>query len=246
MAIFGHIKYSNIIDQYVNFENLANSAFLLFRLSTAEEWSIVYEILSVEPPYCDDRTHPSDCGNKILATVYLMSYIFLTTHILTNIFVAVILDSYKESIAEENYVFKEDNLRSFYDDWKWYDPKATQFIAYEELSTFLDELNSELKVAKPNQIAVSFMDLPIAVGNKVHCLDVLKGIMKIKLGTVEDTEAFRILCNQMQVKYEKMFPELKGSRFIQTTMNMKRMDRAARIIQTRMKEYQFLKKSLSK
>ncbi|GBM70253.1 Sodium channel protein 60E [Araneus ventricosus] len=246
MSLFGHIKHHSLIDDFVNFETLINSAILLFRLSTAEDYDSVYKDLTTEYPFCDPDKIPKQCGNKVIATFYLLTYVFLTNHLITNIFIAVILDNYKEAIAEERFIFKEDNLISFYKDWKQYDPKATQFIAYEKLSTFLDGLNSELRVAKPNKVALAFMDLPITAGNKVHCLDVLKGIMRVKFGTVEDTEEFRKLCEKMQQKYENMFPELKGSRFVQTTMNLKRMDRAARIIQNRLKEYKAVKQMYSK
>ncbi|XP_055932065.1 sodium channel protein 1 brain-like [Argiope bruennichi] len=241
MSLFGHIKHHFFIDDFVNFETLINSAILLFRLSTAEDWDSVYRELTVEYPFCDPDKIPKECGNKVITSFYLLTYIFLTNHVITNIFVAVILDNYKEAIAEEKFVFKEDNLISFYKDWKQYDPTATQFIPYEKLSAFLDGLNTELRVAKPNQVALVFMDLPIALGNKVHCLDVLKGIMKVKFETVEDTEEFRKVSERMQLEYEKMFPELKGSRFVETTMNLKRMDRAARIIQNRLKEYKEIK-----
>ncbi|CAL1286543.1 unnamed protein product [Larinioides sclopetarius] len=246
MWIFGHIKKHSVINNFVNFENLVNSAILLFRLSTAEDYDSIYKDLTLEYPFCDPKKIPKECGNKVIATFYLLTYVFLTNHLITNIFVAVILDNYKEAIAEESFIFKEDNLISFYKDWKQYDPKATQFITHEKLSTFLHGLNSELRIAKPNQVALAFMDLPITVGNKVHCLDVLKGIMRVKFGTVEDTEEFRKLREKMQQKYEKMFPELKGSRFVETTMNLKRMDRAARIIQNRLKEYKAVKQMYSK
>lgn len=39
----------------------------------------------------------------------------------------------------------------------------------------------------------------------------------------------------MEEKYKRLFPELKGSRFIHTTLQLRRMDRAARIIQAKLK-----------
>ncbi|CAL1286545.1 unnamed protein product [Larinioides sclopetarius] len=135
MWIFGHIKKHSVINNFVNFENLVNSAILLFRLSTAEDYDSIYKDLTLEYPFCDPKKIPKECGNK--------------------------------------------------------------------------------------------------------------GIMRVKFGTVEDTEEFRKLREKMQQKYEKMFPELKGSRFVETTMNLKRMDRAARIIQNRLKEYKAVKQMYS-
>ncbi|GFU03648.1 sodium channel protein 60E [Nephila pilipes] len=246
MSLFGNVKHSGLIGEFVNFKTVISSAFLLFRLTTAEEWQMLYSDLSKRPPDCRIEEEFNDCGNQGMATIYILTFIFLTNHILSNIFTAIILDNYKQAVAEDKYIFKEDNLKSFYKDWKRFDPMAIQFIPYEDLSTFLNELNTELRIAKPNQIALSFMELPVTAGNKVHCLDVLKGIMKVKFGTAEDTPLFKILCNQMQLKYEKMFPNLKGSRFVHTTMNLKRMDRAARIIQARVKQLRKSKSFISK
>jgi len=52
-------------------------------------------------------------------------------------------------------------------------------------------LDPPLGVPKPNIVALVSFNLPIARGDKIHCLDILHSLVKYVLGHVEDTEDFR-------------------------------------------------------
>ena len=67
-----------------------------------------------------------------------------------------------------------------------YDPHATQFINFAQLSDFIASLDSPLGIPKPNILALVSFDLPIAKGDKIHCLDVLHSLTKYTLGFVDD------------------------------------------------------------
>ena len=67
-----------------------------------------------------------------------------------------------------------------------YDPHATQFINFSQLSDFIASLDSPLGIPKPNILALVSFDLPIAKGDKIHCLDVLHSLTKYTLGFVDD------------------------------------------------------------
>lgn len=86
----------------------------------------------------------------------------------------MILENYIEAIMQENDIINDDNLNDFYKVWKEFDPKATQFISYEQLPDFLDQLNKEMRIPKPNNIPIAYMNLPLMEGRKIHCLNVLK------------------------------------------------------------------------
>ena len=72
-----------------------------------------------------------------------------------------------------------------------YDPHATQFIRFMQLSDFIASLDPPLGIPKPNIVALVSFNLPIARGNKIHCLDILHSLVKYVLGHVEETEDFR-------------------------------------------------------
>ncbi len=72
-----------------------------------------------------------------------------------------------------------------------FDPTATQFIKLENVTDFLDNLSPPLQVPKPNITLIVEFDLPIATGNKVHCIDILRAMVKHFLGDIDDSEEFR-------------------------------------------------------
>ena len=72
-----------------------------------------------------------------------------------------------------------------------YDPHATQFINFTQLSDFIASLDSPFGIPKPNTVALVSFDLPIAKGDKIHCLDILHALTKHVLGHVEETEEFK-------------------------------------------------------
>lgn len=72
-----------------------------------------------------------------------------------------------------------------------YDPHATQFINFSQLSDFIASLDSPFGIPKPNTVALVSFDLPIAKGDKIHCLDILHALTKHVLGHVEETEEFK-------------------------------------------------------
>ena len=54
------------------------------------------------------------------------------------------------------------------------------------MSDFIASLDSPLGIPKPNLLALVSFDLPIAKGDKIHCLDVLHSLTKYTLGFVDD------------------------------------------------------------
>ncbi|CAF2093827.1 unnamed protein product [Rotaria magnacalcarata] len=65
------------------------------------------------------------------------------------------------------------------------DPPRSQFIRYEQFSDFADELEPPLRIPKPNQLLLVAMDLPICEDDRMHCVDILDGLTKHFLGTLD-------------------------------------------------------------
>lgn len=118
-----------------------------------------------------------------------------------------------------------------------YDPHATQFISFSQLSDFIASLDPPLGISKPNVVALVSFNLPIAKGNKIHCLDILHALVKHVLGHVEESDDFKKLQDQMDVKFKKQFPTRKELEIVSSTRIWKRQDKAARLIQLTIKEY---------
>jgi hypothetical protein len=115
--------------------------------------------------------------------------------------------------------------------WEKYDPHATQFIKYEQLSDFVGELDEPLGIPKPNEIALVSFDLNVYDGDRLHCVDVLRALVKRVIGKVEDTEQFKDLLSKMEATYNIAFPPRIISSVRTTTIFRKKEDVAAKTLQ---------------
>ncbi|XP_063982973.1 sodium channel protein 60E-like isoform X2 [Diachasmimorpha longicaudata] len=246
MSVFGHVRKQGALDDMVNFETFGRSMQLLFRLMTSAGWNDVLESLMVQPPDCDptptSRQLNGDCGYPLLAITYFTSFIIISYMIVINMYIAIILENFNQAHQEEEIGIVEDDLEMFYIRWSKYDPHATQFIRFSQLSDFIASLDPPLGISKPNVVALVSFNLPIAKGNKIHCLDILHALVKHVLGHVEESEDFRKLQEQMDGKFKKQFPTRKELEIVSSTRLWKRQDKAARLIQRTYREYIAMKK----
>jgi len=73
----------------------------------------------------------------------------------------------------------------YYEKWQLLDPSGAQFIRYDQLSDFVDQLEPPLRIPKPNHLLLVAMDLPICEDDRMHCVDILDGLTKYFLGTLD-------------------------------------------------------------
>ncbi|EFX89321.1 putative voltage-gated sodium channel protein, partial [Daphnia pulex] len=234
MALFGHVVHSGALNEMVNFETFGRSMLLLFRLMTGAGWNDILNPLLIQPPYCDITYHNlpyGNCGSPILATLYLVSFIVLSSMIVINMYIAVLLENFNQAHHEEELGLGEEDLERFYAKWSRFDPYATQFIAFGELSDFVASLDPPLGISRPNMAALVNLDILIASGDRLHCLDILHALTRRVLGDVEDTEHFRKLQEQMDEKFKKQFPNRRELEIVSSTAKWKQRDTAARVIQ---------------
>ncbi|XP_025154885.1 sodium channel protein 60E isoform X2 [Harpegnathos saltator] len=246
MSVFGHVRKQGALDDMVNFETFGSSMQLLFRLMTSAGWNDVLESLMAQPPECDStpnsRQMNGDCGYPLLAITYFTSFIIISYMIVINMYIAIILENFNQAHQEEEIGIVEDDLEMFYIRWSKYDPHATQFISFSQLSDFIASLDPPLGISKPNVVALVSFNLPIAKGNKIHCLDILHALVKHVLGHVEESDDFRKLQDQMDVKFKKQFPTRKELEIVSSTRIWKRQDKAARLIQHSIREFIAMKR----
>lgn len=167
---------------------------------TAAGWNDVLNALVVEEPMCNTdsyrklacgREDEPECVSRMVSVAYFVSYIIITNLIVINMYIAIILENFVEANQDEEIGIVEDDLEMFYIRWSRYDPSATQFIGFNQLSEFLASLDPPLDIPRPNIVAIVSFNLPIARGNKIHCLDILHALVKHALGHVDDSEEFR-------------------------------------------------------
>lgn len=232
---------------------------------TSAGWNDVLESLMIQPPDCEqgESGGNGNCGSPLLAITYFTSFIIISYMIVINMYIAIILENFNQAHQEEEIGIVEDDLEMFYIRWSKYvhfhsqifvgctfihipylmscfsryDPHATQFISFAQLSDFIASLDPPLGISKPNTVALVSFNLPIARGNKIHCLDILHSLVKHVLGHVEETDTFRQLQEQMDIKFKKQFPTRKELEIVSSTRIWKREDKAARKIQRTFRDY---------
>ncbi|KAG8175505.1 hypothetical protein JTE90_009139 [Oedothorax gibbosus] len=209
---------------YGDFSTFARSVVLLFRLATSAGWNDVLDALVAT------NVHPT------LAVVYLVTYIVVTFMVIINMYIAVILENLSQASREDAGISEED-IEMFYVCWSQFDPSATQFIHYNQLSDFVASLDPPLGIEKPNLPALVAMDIPIATGDRIHCLDILHSLVNLVLGAVEDTEEFRSVQRQVDQRFRKSFPTRNLVEITTTTLKRKQQDNAAKVIQRNYKKH---------
>lgn len=98
-------------------------------------------------------------------------------------YIAVILENFSQAREEVQQGLTDDDYDMYYEVWQKYDPKGTEFINYEKLSEFVENLKEPLGIPQPNKLKLVSMDLVICEGNLLHCVDILDALTKNFLGT---------------------------------------------------------------
>merc|ERR1712223_573054 len=143
-----------------------------------------------------------------------------------NMYIAVILENYSQATEDVTEGLTDDDYDMYYEIWQQFDPNGTQYIKYNQLSDFLDVLESPLQIHKPNKYKIISMDIPICKGDLCFCVDVLGALTKDffarKGNPVEETaELGEVTAHSDRPGYEP----------ISSTLWRQREDYCARLIQ---------------
>uniref|UniRef100_A0A8C6XNJ8 Sodium channel protein n=1 Tax=Naja naja TaxID=35670 RepID=A0A8C6XNJ8_NAJNA len=247
MSNFAYVKKESGIDDIFNFETFGNSIICLFEITTSAGWDgLLNPILNSVPPDCDPHLEnpgshvKGDCGNPSMGICFFCSYIIISFLIVVNMYIAIILENFNVATEESSEPLCEDDFEMFYETWEKFDPDATQFIAYNTLSDFVDTLQEPLRIAKPNKIKLITMDLPMVPGDKIHCLDILFALTKEVLGDSGEMDSLK---ESMEEKFMAANPSKVSYEPITTTLKRKQEEVCAIKIQRAFRRY-LLKRSV--
>uniref|UniRef100_A0A8C0HFF6 Sodium channel protein n=1 Tax=Chelonoidis abingdonii TaxID=106734 RepID=A0A8C0HFF6_CHEAB len=231
MANFAYVQWEGGIDDMFNFQTFPNSMLCLFQITTSAGWDgLLSPILNTGPPFCDPNIKGvvGECGKPAAGIIFFVSYIIISFLIVVNMYIAVILENFSVATEESTDPVGEDDFDMFYKIWEKFDPEATQFIEYSALSDFADALAEPLRIAKPNKIELLAMDIPLASGDRIHCLDILFAFTKRVLGESGEMD-------KLKEQTEEKFMAANPSRFfhepITSTLRHKEEEVSAIIIQ---------------
>lgn len=235
MSNFAYVKKEAGIDDIFNFETFGGSIICLFEITTSAGWDgLLLPMLDKEFPDCDPNFEnpgtdvKGNCGNPLMSMAFFCSYIIVSFLVVVNMYIAIILENFNVAQEESGDALCEDDFEMFNETWEKFDLDGTQFIEYSQLSDFCDTLQPPLKVAKPNRIPLMAMDLPLVIGDRIHCLDVLMAVTQMVLGDTLEMAAMR---ESIQAKFVLSNPTSDSFAPITTTVRHKEEEMAAVVVQ---------------
>ncbi|XP_068588558.1 voltage-dependent N-type calcium channel subunit alpha-1B-like isoform X4 [Cebidichthys violaceus] len=187
MQVFGNIELNEetAINHHNNFQTFFQALTLLFRSATGEAWhEIMLACLSNRP--CDrlSGTVGKECGSDF-GYFYFVSFIFLCSFLMLNLFVAVIMDNF-EYLTRDASILGPHHLDEFIRVWAEYDPAACGRITYRDMYEMLRDMSPPLGLGKKCPPRVAYkrlvrMNMPIAEDRTVHFTSTLMALIRTAL-----------------------------------------------------------------
>lgn len=94
----------NSIGSFAHFRNFGMALLVLFRLSTGDNWNGIMKDAMLEPPYCDDSGEDCTkncCANTVIAPLYFTSFCLVSTFVMLNLVIAVLMAELEDAGSEE-------------------------------------------------------------------------------------------------------------------------------------------------
>ncbi|XP_032426013.1 voltage-dependent N-type calcium channel subunit alpha-1B-like isoform X9 [Xiphophorus hellerii] len=217
MQVFGNIELNEetSINHHNNFQTFFQALTLLFRSATGEAWhEIMLACLSNRP--CDKLSGSSgkECGSDF-AYFYFVSFIFLCSFLMLNLFVAVIMDNF-EYLTRDASILGPHHLDEFIRVWAEYDPAACGRICYRDMYKLLRLISPPLGLGKkcPNRVAYKRlvrMNMPIADDNTVHFTSTLMALIRtaLEIKLASGVLAQRLCDADMKREIHRVWPNLQ-------------------------------------
>uniref|UniRef100_A0A8C4YDW3 Voltage-dependent N-type calcium channel subunit alpha n=1 Tax=Gopherus evgoodei TaxID=1825980 RepID=A0A8C4YDW3_9SAUR len=188
MQVFGNIALDDdtSINRHNNFRTFLQALMLLFRSATGEGWhEIMLSCLSNRA--CDKLSGltKNECGSDF-AYFYFVSFIFLCSFLMLNLFVAVIMDNF-EYLTRDSSILGPHHLDEFVRVWAEYDPAACCRIHYKDMYNLLRVIAPPLGLGKkcPHRVAYKRlvrMNMPISDPDlTVHFTSTLMALIRTAL-----------------------------------------------------------------
>ncbi|KAF3696304.1 Voltage-dependent N-type calcium channel subunit alpha-1B Brain calcium channel III [Channa argus] len=172
MQVFGNIELNEdtAINHHNNFRTFFQALMLLFRSATGEAWhEIMLSCLSHR--VCDQRSgfHGKDCGSDF-AYFYFVSFIFLCSFLMLNLFVAVIMDNF-EYLTRDSSILGPHHLDEFIRVWAEYDPAAWESQAMSKRP------KQELRLALKPLSLCNLVGIPVGCLGRIKYLDMYQMLL---------------------------------------------------------------------
>merc|ERR1719412_2710863 len=197
MQVFGNIILNprEDIERHNNFRTFVSGLLVLFRCATGEAWPNIM-LACAEGRPCDPGSLKRNdtagvllepgklCGNPI-TYFYFVTFIFLCSFLMLNLFVAVIMDNF-DYLTRDSSILGAHHLDEFIRIWAEYDPSAEGRIYYSEMYDMLKNMDPPLGFGSkcPDRLAFKKlirMNQPIDEDGTVHFTTTLFALIRENL-----------------------------------------------------------------
>merc|ERR1719412_569967 len=208
MQVFGNMEFDPDTDynRHNHFQTFGAGILVLFRCATGEAWPNIMLACEAGRP-CDpgslkrnlttgELLEPGKlCGNK-LTYVFFVSFVFLCSFLMLNLFVAVIMDNF-DYLTRDSSILGAHHLDEFIRIWAEYDPSAEGRIHYSEMYDMLRNMDPPLGFGSkcPDRLAYKKlirMNQPLDPEGKAHFTTTLFALIRenlaIKMRSAEEMD----------------------------------------------------------
>ncbi|UJR21745.1 hypothetical protein I4U23_024820 [Adineta vaga] len=193
MQVFGNVRHDSgktEITRHNNFANFFSALMLLFRCATGESWQAVMlackagaECQLPANERVPIKSKPT-CGSNI-AYAYFCSFVFLSSFLMLNLFVAVIMDNF-DYLTRDSSILGAHHLDEFLRSWSEYDPDGTGKLEYTKMFEMLRLMSPPVGFGTkcPSKLAYKRlirMNMPIDDKRQVHFTTTLFALIRESL-----------------------------------------------------------------
>ncbi|VDD80853.1 unnamed protein product [Mesocestoides corti] len=162
--------------------NLLSNQNAFVSCSTGESWQEV--MLSCDYPQRCANKPESACGSGG-TYLYFVSFIFLCTFLMLNLFVAVIMDNF-DYLTRDSSILGSHHLEEFIRVWAEHDPAATGRIHYTDMYEMLRKLEPPVGFGKKCPYRLAYrklirMNMPVDESGRVHFTTTLFALIRESL-----------------------------------------------------------------
>ncbi|KZS08153.1 Voltage-dependent calcium channel type A subunit alpha-1 [Daphnia magna] len=202
--------------RYFNFHDLEISAY--GQCATGEAWPNIM-LSCIRGRQCDPRAlkfengqviEDKECGSN-LAYAYFVSFIFLCSFLMLNLFVAVIMDNF-DYLTRDSSILGAHHLDEFIRIWAEYDPNATGRILYTEMFDMLKNMDPPLGFGNKCPYRLAYkklirMNMPVDADGKVQFTSTLFALIRenlsIKMRPADEMDEAN---QELRVTIKKIWP----------------------------------------
>nr|BAA13136.2 voltage-dependent calcium channel [Heterololigo bleekeri] len=198
MQVFGNIRLDSktSINRHNNFRSFFYAVLLLFRCATGESWQqIMLSCLSGRPCDPESKMLDNSCGLDI-AYIYFVTFIFLCSFLMLNLFVAVIMDNF-DYLTRDTSILGPHHLDEYSRVWAEYDPLASGRVHYTDMYEMLRRMEPPVGFGRncPYRLAcrkLIRMNMPLKEDGTVHFSTTLFALVReslsIRMSSAEEMD----------------------------------------------------------